>query len=414
MSGTYQHNLLATGAQRLKLLARYANTLMHSYAGAPLSDADFSDAARHELLAARLLWRSEDDGSLRLSHRLRELIAEMIADERRRHTQADVAESLDRLRTLATRYLGAQNRADYAAMNSLKQLLIDAVDDFNSRLADAIDSLWQRLNSDFGFVHKLEDKIAENERARKQVQRLLDGLKIINFDEWIELAGSHGFLRRLLVSQWQQQISTHYQSLRNAQQRLTTLMARFRQQRARARLVRGMAHYLRTHMNWQPTDHAHRSQLPELLNQAEPLAAPAFADLGRDSDQQELIALLARLPKHQNPGAPATTADPVATIETPSVALLQRKLKQAAEDFVLHVADQRGHAVSAMAWWHERGQPFDAGIWLLQILAEYEGLPSEQRQAFALQTVQEPASHHNQLYLVRDYVLKLNISALIR
>ncbi len=46
------------------------------------------------------------------------------------------------------------------------------VDDLNGPFDDAIDSLRRRLNSDFGFVSRLSDKIRENERAQKQIVRL--------------------------------------------------------------------------------------------------------------------------------------------------------------------------------------------------------------------------------------------------
>src|SRR5699024_8191220 len=135
-------------------------------------------------------------------------------------------------------------KSDYAGLEHIQQRLVNEVDDFNSRFADAIDSLWQRLNSDFGFVQRLDDKIKENQRAQQQVERLLDGLALIDFDEWIETTGGHGFLRRLLVSQWQHQTGQHLSSLRLVQDRLLELITRFRQQQASAKLVRGMAHFL--------------------------------------------------------------------------------------------------------------------------------------------------------------------------
>lgn len=412
MTAPAPHGVLATGARRLKLLARHADALMRAYAGGALAESDFSEGALQELITARVLWHNAEDGHLRLGHKLRELIAEMIADEQRRQTHADVAEALDRLRTLVNRYLAAQHRTDYAAVSDLKLALTEAMDDFNSRLADAIDSLWQRLNSDFGFAKTLEDKIAENERARGQVQRLLSGLELIDFDEWIALVGSEGFLRRLLVSQWQRRIAQHLQSLRSVQERLTALILRFRKQQARARLVRGMAQFLRTHIAWQWPDYAHRSVLPEGANQATPLLPHAFPDLARASDQQVLIELLARLPRQQGPLAAAPVAEPVPTPMTPDVKLLQREVQQAAEAFFMDVADGRGTSISALDWWRERGEPFDAGIWLLQVLAEYEGLPRAQRAAFELQAQEEPASAYNRLYLVRDYHLKLCVGAL--
>ncbi len=215
-----QHHLIDAGIKRLRLLNQHSKALMRGYAGLTLHDEDFGPRGVEQLLGARVLWRSDTDGSLRISHRLSEFMAEMLQDEQRRHINTDMAELLDNLRRLANRYLEAQNRGDYVELEHVRVLLTAAVDDFNSRFADATDTLWQRLNSDFGFVQGLAEKIRENERAQQQVKRLLDGLEMIDFNEWIELAGSHGFLRRLLVSQWQQQMSEHHSSLRLVQERL--------------------------------------------------------------------------------------------------------------------------------------------------------------------------------------------------
>src|SRR5699024_390008 len=103
--GDYQSTVVATGVRRLKLLSRSGEVLMRAYSGGAIDDTDFTDWALRQLLGARVLWRDDEDGRRRISHKLRELIAEMIAAEQRRQTHADVAESLDTLRAQANRYL---------------------------------------------------------------------------------------------------------------------------------------------------------------------------------------------------------------------------------------------------------------------------------------------------------------------
>src|SRR5699024_9164536 len=78
------------GMKRQRLLHRHSAVLMNAYAGAAIDEAQLTEAALQQLLQARVLWRSDEDGSLRISHKLRELIAEMIADEQRRQAHADV------------------------------------------------------------------------------------------------------------------------------------------------------------------------------------------------------------------------------------------------------------------------------------------------------------------------------------
>lgn len=403
----YQSSAVRTGVKRLNLLSRYAEQLMHAYGGETIDEDALTSNALSQLLGARVLWRDDEDGRLRISHKLRELIAEMIADEQRRQTHADVAESLEALRTLVNRYRQTQRKGHYGELQYVQRLLSAEVDDFNSRLADAIDSLWQKLNSDFGFVQNLDAKIRENHRAQKQAKRLLDGLQLIDFAEWIDLAGSHGFLRRLLVSQWQNQVSHHYSSLRLVQDRLVQLITRFRQQQATTRLVRGMAQFLRTQTGYQPPAYAQRSDVPALLNMATPLRLAAHAEVERDSHQTDIVSAFARIPKRREQAPLPESAAAVESTAIEAVAPLQKAVKQAAETFFLRVVDAAGEPQSALAYWQQGDYDWPADIWLFQILAEYDGLPVDQRRCFRLSPTEEAHSRFNELTLVRDYVVEL-------
>ena len=125
--------------------------------------------------------------------------------------------------------------------------LDEAVYDLAAQFEEAIFSLWHRLNSNFGFVSNLSDKIRENSRAQQQIKRLIDGLSLIDFAELIELAEGNPTLRKILVSRLQQQMSAHHGSLLEVQKRLVELMTRFRQQQERSLLVLNMAGFLSEH-----------------------------------------------------------------------------------------------------------------------------------------------------------------------
>ncbi|HLR17346.1 MAG TPA: hypothetical protein VK099_05680 [Alcanivoracaceae bacterium] len=403
----YQHRLIEEGMKRLRLLHRHSAVLMNAYAGAAIDEAQLTEAALQQLLQARVLWRSDEDGSLRISHKLRELIAEMIADEQRRQAHADVGAFLQELRHLTNRYLEAQNKADYSTLEHVRTLLTNTVDDFNSRFADAIDSLWQRLNSDFGFVDTLADKIRENARAQEQARRLNDGLALIDFEEWIDVAGSHGFLRKLLVSQWQQQVSQHYSSLRVVLERLELLITRFREQQASAKLVRGMVHYLRTNTQYQPHAYHQRSQVPALFNVAAALPLVAHPQVERHADQEAMLALFAAMPKRREDSIELAAATAVQVAEQASVAPLQGEVKQAATAFYMRAVESNGEVLSAMDFWREEEHEWPADIWLFQVLSEYQGLPKSQQRYFYLAAQEEQASATNALRLVRDYHLNL-------
>jgi hypothetical protein len=402
-----ESRLVGTGVERLALLGKHAETLMAGYARDEVPLAGLSTTALNRLLAARILWRPDEQSGVKLAPKVRELIAEMLADETRRHVNADVAETLELLRSLVQSYREARDAGEYWRQEQQLLRLRQEVDDLNGRFADAIDSLWRRLNSDFGFVSRLADKVRENARAQKQIVRLLDGLALIDFDELIDLVGGDGALRKLLVSQLQQQLTHHFTSLREVQRRMIELMARFRQQQSRSRLVAGMVGFLREHPGFVPGNYAMRGEVPELVNRAAPLVAAGAVVLDRDPDTRALTELLHRLPRPAHRPEPVTAAGAAAPQEDTRVAARQQALKEDVEHFYLAVVDGDGEPLSALEYLEAAGHDWGPEIWLFQVIAEYQGLPKGEQRAFHLRQEETQASPWNQLRLIHDVVLRL-------
>ena len=405
-----ESRLLKTGAERLALLGKHAERLMQAYTRDDVPLEGLSDGALRKLLAARVLWRPDEQSGVKLSPKVRDLIAEMLADETRRHVNADVAETLELIRTQVDSYREARSKGEHWRQEQQLLRLRQEVDGLNGRFADAIDSLWQRLNSDFGFVSQLNDKIRENDRAQKQIVRLLDGLALIDFDELIELVGSDGSLRKLLISQLQNRLSHHYTSLREVQRRLIELMARFRKQQARSRLMTGMAAFLREHPGFVPGNYAQRSEVPALFNRAAPLNPAAAPALDRPLDTRVLAELLHELPAPRHAAQNVAVANPVQLAEESLAAARQQALKQDVERFYLAVLDQPpAEPVSALAYLQQSGLEWADEIWLFQVIAEYQGLPRREQQAFRLHQEESKASAYNDLRLIHDVALAVAV-----
>lgn len=410
-SHALESRLIGTGVERLALLGKHAEALMAGYTRDEVPLEGLSTTALNRLLAARILWRPDEQGGVKLAPKVRELIAEMLADETRRHVNADVAESLELIRTLVQSYREARDAGEYWRQEQQLRRLRQEVDDLNGRFADAIDSLWRRLNSDFGFVSRLSDKIRENERAQKQIVRLLDGLELIDFHELIELVGSDGALRKLLVSGLQQQLTQHFTSLREVQRRMVELMARFRQQQSRSRLVAGMAGFLREHPGFVPGNYARRSEVPAMVNRAAPLIAAGAAALDHHADTRVIAELLHQLPRPSHRPEPVTAAGAAVPQEDTLVAARQQALKEDVERFYLSVVDRDGEGLSALEFLQESGLEWGEEIWLFQVIAEFQGLPRGEQRAFRLRQQESQASPFNHLRLIHDVSLELRAGA---
>ncbi|KKO50197.1 hypothetical protein VT06_01695 [Arsukibacterium sp. MJ3] len=400
-------NLFNIGAERLVLLGKHHQALMQGYLDGFIDETVFSDVALKKLMGARILWRPDEQQPLALRPLVSELIASMVADENRRQINADVAEKLEQIRNRVQAYRDAQYQGDYSVAELQLQRLTEHVHDLSGQFEEAIDSLWHRLNSDFGFVSSLDDKIRENERAQKQLRRLLDGLDLLDFNELIELAEGNSHLRKLLVSQLQSQLSSHHSSLLEVQKRLLELLAKFRQQQSRSMLINNMAAFLRQHPKYQPADYPNRSELPLLFNQAAPIVPQAAIALDKASERQLLAELVRAIPKATSLPLPdQQSADFAIALQDEAIAARQQALKLDVENFYLRVIDSTS-SLSALEYLAEQQLNWDSEIWLYQIIAEHQGLPADEKQMFALLRDEAPASSMNQLLLIRDISLQL-------
>ncbi|MDP5208104.1 hypothetical protein [Alishewanella sp. SMS8] len=395
-------NLFSIGAERLALLGKHHKALMQGYVDGFIDESAFSEGALKKLIAARILWRPDEQQPLALRPLVSELIASMVADENRRQINADVAEKLEQIRNRVQAYRDAQFKGDYSVAELQLQRLTEHVHDLSGQFEEAIDSLWHRLNSDFGFVSSLDDKIRENERAQKQLRRLLDGLDLLDFHELIELSEGNNHLRKLLVSQLQNQLSSHHSSLLEVQKRLVELLAKFRQQQARSLLIANMAAFLRQHPKYQPADYPHRSDVPSLFNQAAGIKPQAAIALDKATERQVLAELVRALPRPSSVTITDTqSASFSLLLQDEEIAARQQALKTDVENFYLRVIDQGGK-ISALDYLSTQQLSWDSEIWLYQIIAEYQALPLDEKQMFSITREEAPASAFNGLLLIRD------------
>lgn len=404
--------LAALGIERLSLLGKFSAQLMQAYLTGHFDEASVSEQALAKLMKARLLWRPDEQQALCLRPGVNELIASITEDERKRQINADIAGQLDQIRTRVAQYQDAQYRSDYSASEHHFQLLSEKVHDMTGQFADAITSLWNRLNSDFGFVSSLSDKIRENELAQKQLRRLLDGFELIDFTEMIELAQHNGALRKLLVSQLQMTISEHAGSLLEVQKRLVELMARFRQQQELSLLITNMSAFLKQHPNFSPGDYANRSQVPDIINQAKGFYASASVALDRASEQQTLSQLVQGIPRkaHTNENEQPSGEHFVDGTDE-MVAAREQQLKTDVEDFFLAIFEQNTpqvNAVSALDYLQEKALTWDAEIWLFQVIAEFDVLPHSTQQHFIFTKKTQAINPFNQVEIIYDIELCLN------
>ncbi len=410
----YRSEGVKLGVERLKLLGKHSEVLMQSYYQVPIDEGRLGGRAINQLLDANILRRNDEASGLQMTDPVRDLIVQLLADEKRRKVNADIGGFLTNIRTLVNKIYGAEQQADYQYSAILQAQLSQEVDDLNSRIGTGIDSLWNRLNTDFAFVGSVQEKIEENEKAHSEVLRWLNGLELINFKELIDFAGNNGGLRHILVRQLQHQVSGHFSSLREVQNRLNELMTRFRQQQARNMLVRGMLNFFQQQPNYQPSNYAQRSQVVDLLNQAASLQPAVAITLDRQRDIQTMQQLLTQLPARTMREAPASSSlQTLADQEDATVVAQRQALHEDVETFYLKVLDQQRNQ-SALAYLAQAELNWDPEIWVYQVIAEYQGLARSEKSAFHLHYCEHEAGPFNQVWLIEDVELQLLSEGVLR
>jgi hypothetical protein len=404
-----QSRLHALGVARLNLIGKHSDQLMQAYIKGHFEETSLNESALDKLVKARILHRPDETQPLSLRPDLNTLIASLTEDERKRQINADVAGQLEQIRTRVKHFTDAQYRGDYAGSEHHFQLLTEKVHDMTGQFSDAIASLWNRLNSDFGFVSNLGDKIRENELAQKQLRRLLDGFELIDFNELIELAQSSGPLRKLLVSQLQVAISDHSSSLLEVQKRLVELMARFRQQQERAQLISNMTAFLKQHPNFEVGDYPNLSIVPDNINQAAPIIASASVAFDKVGDQQVLGDIVRSLELTTNEYVePLASGGEFDLEELLAIEAKHQQLKEDVETFFISLFDTQ-HTVSALSYLEEKALVWDGETWLFQVIAEHDGLSKDIRQRFAFEKMYREFNEYNNVDIIEDVHLSVAV-----
>jgi hypothetical protein len=83
------------------------------------------------------------------------------------------------------------------------------------------------------------------------------------------------------------------------------------------------------------------------------------------------------------------------------VATQQKQLAKDVEDFFIQVIENP-EALSGVDYLAEQALPWEPEMWLFQIVAEYQGLPEQNKHSFMLEKDSAQKSRFNQLHIIQD------------
>ncbi len=365
-----------------------------------IEDSDYSSI--DALIHARLAWRPASNEPARLSRELSSLFERVLRDPRRMTLDANIGSFIVSLENSVNQYKKAvQSSYSEDATHYLTQIE-RLVDELRSSLIDSSGQLWQKINTEFGYVSSLTLKIKENEVVLSQAERINDGLELIKVEEMEELAGGDVHLRRYLMRWLLDTVETCRRETADAIHRLNELLFEFRQQQRLSRMVDAFYRRYQSNPGYTPQDYTASGSISEVFNQVASLDLISQANLQDPAQEITLLEIISGLRKSR-PEIEEEIAN--STIEVkPDQLPVEPKipvLTQAVESFFLEVLEAAG-AVSAMEKIPPPEIELDPQIWLYAIISRHQNMDETERRYFQLKFDETPDRIFDGRLLIHD------------
>jgi hypothetical protein len=363
-----------SGIQLLKTLGHHADLIMEIYLKKEIpSNCDERDLDK--LIKQRILWRPNSYEELHLTKAIRDLLEHALQDERNRQIDSSIGDQLAVIKTLITHYKEACTQNRYLDSEEHLKEIGERVFAMMSSLHNNLRLLWTRINNEFALVATLAAKIRENELAQQQVNVILACLEMLNFAELSELAGNDRDLRHLLVVSLQREAESCLQELKEIQQRLLSMLGRFKQIQHRSKVIRGFDLFLDQHPDYVPNCYPEHPKLSPLFNQIATINIRAVADVTVQAHEGIFVDLIQSLAiadsTNQNSDRKAQAIE---MTDTPEETLKPSFENQALEEFFCYVVEHPGEKISARNYYQQIDFMWDMEFWLFGVLGYFEGL----------------------------------------
>lgn len=369
-----------------RLLRKHESLLITAYLenGGMIDEMEEDISAVEALIHSRLLWRPADNEGVRLTRELSGLFERVLRDPRRLTVDADIGGFVNSIENKINRYKDALRSGSRDDANHYLGQVERLVDDLRSSLLDSSGHLWQKINSEFGYVTSLDLKIKENEAVLKQAKRLNDSIEIIRVPEMDDMAGSDPHLRRYLHRWLLDAVELCRRETVDAMHKLNELLFEYRKQQRLGRLIDAFYRRYQSNPGYIPLDYTEMGEIPPVFNQVSPITLSGQPDFIDPEQELALTKIISGLRKEraviEEPDAhmPIGVEPDESPIEIPL-----SPLREAVEGFYLMAvdADEPLHAVENRP--SSNIEP-DIELWLYAIMARYNNMDESERILFDL------------------------------
>ena len=393
-----------------RLLRRYENLLMSAYldnAGV-VDDVDIDMVAIEALVNSRLIWQPATNEPMRLTRELTGLFERVLRDPRRLTLDADIGGFVINIENSVNRYRQATRSGLRDDATHYLGQVERLVDELRSSLLDSSGQLWQKINSEFGYVSSLELKVKENETILNQAKRLNDSLELIKVRDIDELAGNDYQLRRYLNRWLLDAVELCRRETVDAIHKLNDLLFEYRKQQRLGQLIDSFYRRFQSTPGYRPLDYTDMGEIPSVFNQVAPIHQTGHANIDDPRQEVALNGIISGLRKER-----LTIEEPETSIAVdvlPEEPPLQKQLavlSQAVEEFYSNVIESN-EALSAVICSPDVNVEPDIEIWLYAVIARFNNMDQSERSLFKIKYKQTADPVFNGRYLVQDVHVALN------
>ncbi|WP_019003027.1 hypothetical protein [Succinimonas amylolytica] len=368
-------------------LSNGADLIIAAYNG-ELSAVSQENAALFQALQNRNILMDTVTGYW-LNPHLSRLINYILKIDTRSYIDTDIAARLKNIAILCNSYIEHLKSRNSEQADRVLTDLTQLVHEIGFDAQIAVDGLSRKLLTEFGFVHSLRDKIAENEAAIQKASDLVDNLTAYTYQElnqYVINADNDTRLYRILISDLLTSITRCQNELNAIMGPLRNMLSRFRQQVRKTSLIKAYCDHCTKNKNYHPGDYVSQTVPPEIFTRAAPLELEGHA-LVTDDMNLDTLAELVKSIRTRHPDLeeiPLEDEDTGFTSppETAEEELIYSGIEDDVINFFVYVVDA-GVPVSALEYYHRKcATPEESGIpcspdhWLFAVSSYYDNMDS--------------------------------------
>ncbi len=388
----------------IKLLRTHEDLLIDSYLEykGELTEYENDYKTIDALTHGRLAWLPASDEPVRLTRELTLMFDRVLRDPRRLTLDTNIGGFLENLENAVDQYKKASRRLQTDDAISYLNQIEQFVDELRSNLLDSSNQLWQKINSDFGYVSSLDLKIKENELVLSQAKRINDGIELIKVTAMEELAGSDRQLRRYLVRWLLNAVDQCRKETSDAIHRLNELLFEYRQKQRVSKLIDGFYQKFQADPGYRPSLRMIAGEIPQLFNQVAGIDFKSQADFDDPLQESTLVGIIDGLRKEKIQSLQELEVRPIEVLDKiGSVQVVPDLLGQAVDNFFVEVLNT-GSSLLALDYYPSHSIEPDPEIWLLAVISRYNIMIETERKFFKLDYIESIDSVFNGLHYIHD------------